>query len=115
MKYLWTEDSKAGFHYWQLVNQYLFDNSLIVETKENNQKLLNAVRELKPKDNDIYYIAFDIVYDNMDIMNKYMELQELEAKDPEHIVLLNITCFEAIIFSFKHLITWTGSGRIVVL
>lgn len=111
MKYLWTEDTKAGFHYWQLVNKYLFDNSLTVESKENNQKLLDAVRELKPQEEDIYYIAFDIIYDNMDIMNKYMELQSLAAKNPEYIVLLDITCFEAVIFTFKHLVKWTGSGR----
>ncbi len=30
MKYLWTEDTCAGYHFWQLVNQLAFDNSLIV-------------------------------------------------------------------------------------
>lgn len=111
MKYLWTEDSKAGFHYWRLVNEYLFESSFIVESKGNNQKLLDAVRELKPQKGDIYYIAFDIVYDNMDVMNKYMELQSLSERNPRHIILLDITCFEAIIFKFKHLVKWTDSGR----
>lgn len=40
MKYLWTEDSKAGYHYWQLINQYCWGNALIVESKYNNQQLL---------------------------------------------------------------------------
>ena len=73
MKYLWTEDSGAGLHYWQLVNAYLFGGMLTVESKGSNQKLLDAVRGLTPEGDDIYYIAFDIVYDNMDIMNKYLE------------------------------------------
>lgn len=111
MKYLWTEDSGAGFHYWELVNKYLFDGSFIVESKGSNQKLLDAVRDLHPIEQDIYYIAFDIVYDNMDIMNKYLELQELANKYPDQIILLDITCFEYIIFSFRYLVEWTGTGR----
>lgn len=111
MKYLWTEDSRAGFHYWKLVNEYLFESSLIVESKGSNQGLLDAVRDLKPQAEDVYYIAFDIVYDNMDIMNKYMELQSLAERNPKNIILLDITCFEAVIFQFKYLVEWTGSGR----
>ena len=26
MKYLWTEDTGAGLHFWKLVNQLFFDN-----------------------------------------------------------------------------------------
>lgn len=111
MKYLWTEDTGAGLHFWQMVNQYLFDNGLIVESKAGNQGLLDAVRALQPSEKDTYYIAFDIVYDNMDIVNKLLELQELIQKHPKQIVLLDMTCFEAVIFSFKLLIEWTGTGR----
>lgn len=67
MKYLWTEDAGAGLHFWQLVNQYLYGGTLIVESKGSNQGLVDAVRELAPKSDDIYYLAFDKVYDNMDI------------------------------------------------
>lgn len=111
MKYLWTEDSGAGLHYWQLVNAYLFDGMLTVESKGSNQKLLDAVRDLTPEGDDIYYIAFDIVYDNMDIMNKYLELRELAAEYSGQIRVLDLTCFEYIIFSFRYLIEWTGSRR----
>ena len=31
MKYLWTEDTGAGFHFWQMVNRIFFDGELIVE------------------------------------------------------------------------------------
>lgn len=33
MRYLWTEDTGAGLHFWKLVNQLFFDNELAVESK----------------------------------------------------------------------------------
>jgi len=80
MKYLWTEDSKAGYHYWQLINQYCWGNALIVESKYNNQQLLEAVRSVADDKDNMYYIAFDTVFDNMDIMNNYIELCEIAKK-----------------------------------
>ena len=111
MKYLWTEDKGAGFHFWQLMNQYIFYGELIVESKESNQGLLDAVRELEPEEDGVYYVAFDMVFDNMDIVNKLLELQAVVKKYPEQIKLLDITCFEHIILSFSKLIEWTGTGR----
>lgn len=108
---MWTEDRGAGFHYWQLVNEYLFHQSILVESKGSNQGILDAVRTLIPQKEDTYYIAFDIIYDNMDIMNKYIELQELTMKYPDQIKILDITCFEYIILSFHDLIEWTGTGK----
>jgi len=64
-----------------------------------------------PDRNDKYYIAFDKVYDNMDVVNKLLELQQLMKKYPEQIILLDVTCFEEIILSFKYLIEWTGTGK----
>ncbi|OUO76679.1 hypothetical protein B5F53_16370 [Blautia sp. An249] len=109
MIFLWTEDSKAGFHFWNLVNTYLFQDRLQVESKKSNQGILDAVRELVPRQGDVYYIAFDHIYDNMDVVNKLMDLQQLAARYSEQIILLDITCFEHIILSFSKLITWTGS------
>lgn len=85
---IFVDGSGSGFHYWELVNEHLFDGAIIVESKGSNQKLLDAVRALHPMDGDINYIAFDIVYDNMDIMNKYLELKELVNKYPDRIILL---------------------------
>ena len=28
MKYLWTEDTGAGLHFWKLVNQLFFDDAI---------------------------------------------------------------------------------------
>ena len=54
MRYLWTEDTGAGLHFWKLVNQLFFDNELAVESKGSNQGLLDAVLDLQSKV-DIYY------------------------------------------------------------
>lgn len=43
MKYLWTEDTGAGLHFWKLVNQLFFDNTLVIESKESNQGILDAM------------------------------------------------------------------------
>lgn len=111
MKYIWTEDTGAGLHFWELANQHLFHDSFIVESKGSNQELLDAVRQLVPKEGDRYYLAFDIVYDNMNVVNKYLELRELVAVYPKQIVILDIICFEHIILSFSKLIEWTGTGK----
>ena len=80
MKYLWTEDTGAGLHFWKLVNQLFFDNELAVESKGSNQGLLDAVLDLNIKEDNKYYIAFDYVVDNQDIRNKYRMLKLITNK-----------------------------------
>ncbi len=36
MRYLWTEDTGAGLHFWKLVNRLFSDNELVVESKEQS-------------------------------------------------------------------------------
>lgn len=67
MKYLWTEDIGAGLHFWKLINQLFFENAFVVESKESNQGILDALTVLKLENDDEYYIAFDYVVDNQDI------------------------------------------------
>ena len=69
MKYLWTEDTGAGLHFWKLVNQLFFDNVLVIESLGSNLGILDALSDLKIKEDDEYYIAFDYVVDNQDIRN----------------------------------------------
>lgn len=49
MKYLWTEDTGAGLHFWKLVNQLFFDDALVIESKESNQGLLDALAEISTR------------------------------------------------------------------
>lgn len=111
MKYLWTEDTGAGFHFWKLVNQLLFRNTFVVESKESNQGILDALTVLKPEGDDEYYIAFDYVVDNQDIRNKYRLLKSIAEKSKGKIIILDIICFEHLILAFDRLVTWTGTGK----
>lgn len=86
----------------------MFHGGFSVESKGSNQGILDAARKLGPKDGDRYYLAFDIVYDNMDVMNKYLELREIAAAYPGQIVILDMVCFEYLILSFGRLTEWTG-------
>lgn len=111
MRYLWTEDTGAGLHFWKLVNQLFFDNELAVESKGSNQDLLDALIDWDIKDDDKYYIAFDYVVDNQDIRNKYRMLKSITDKSEGKIVILDMICFEYLILAFDKLVEWTGTGK----
>lgn len=111
MKYLWIEDTGAGLHFWKLVNQFLFDNELAIESKESNQGILDALSDLKIKEDDEYYIAFDYVVDNQDIRNKYRLLKSIAEKADGKIIILDMICFEHLILGFDKLVQWTGTGK----
>ncbi|MBQ3783407.1 MAG: hypothetical protein II838_08200 [Lachnospiraceae bacterium] len=111
MKYLWTEDKGAGLHFWRLVNQFFFDNAFVVESKESNQGILDALSSLNAKQDDEYYIAFDYVPDNQDIRNKYRQLKLLVENLECKVVILDMICFEYFILAFDKLVSWTGTGK----
>ena len=111
MKYLWTEDTGAGLHFWKLVNQLFFDNALVVESKESNQGILDSLTSLNAKEEDEYYIAFDYVPDNQDIRNKYRLLKQLVEKSEAKIIIFDMICFEYFILAFDKLVSWTGTGK----
>ena len=111
MKYLWTEDTGAGLHFWKLINQIFFDNELAIESKENNQGILDALPDLEIKADDKYYIAFDYVVDNQDIRNKYRMLKSIAEKSEGKIIILDMICFEYLILAFDKLVAWTGTGK----
>ena len=111
MKYLWTEDTGAGLHFWKLVNQLFFNKEIVVESKGSNQGLLDAVLDLQSKDDDKYYVAFDYVVDNQDIRNKYRMLKSIADKAEGKIIILDMICFEYLILAFDNLVAWTGTGK----
>ena len=111
MKYLWTEDTGAGLDFWRLVNRLFFDGEFIVESKESNQGILDAVYQLEVNAGDTYYIAFDHVVVNQDIRNKYRLLKSIADQSNGQIVILDMICFEYLILAFEKLISWTGTGK----
>ena len=111
MKYLWTEDTGAGLHFWQLINRLFFDDAFVIESKGSNQGLLDALSDLDIKEDDKYYIAFDYVVDNQDIRNKYRMLKSIADKAEGKIIILDMICFEYLILAFDKLVAWTGTGK----
>jgi hypothetical protein len=111
MKYLWTEDTSAGLHFWKLVNQLFFDNVLVIESKESNQGILDGLSALEIKEGDKYYIAFDYVVDNQNIRNKYRLLKSIAEKSEGKVIILNMICFEHLILAFDKLVLWTRTGK----
>ena len=111
MKYLWTEDTGAGLHFWKLINQLFFHDEFVVESKGSNQGLLDAVLDLDIKDDDKYYIAFDYVVDNQDIRNKYRVFKSIEKSSEGKLIILDMICFEYLILAFDKLVEWTGTGK----
>lgn len=111
MKYLWTEDTGAGLHFWKLINQLFFDDEFVVESKGSNQGLLDAVLDLDFKDDDKHYIAFDYVVDNQNIRNKYRVLKAIEKSSKGKLIILDMICFEYLILAFDKLVEWTGTGK----
>lgn len=43
MKYLWTEDTGAGLHFWRLINQLFFDNELAIESEEKQSRNIGCI------------------------------------------------------------------------
>lgn len=111
MRFLWTEDTGAGFHFWKLVNRLFFGDELLIESKGSNQGLLDAVLDLQIKGDDKYYIAYDYVVDNQDIRNKYRMLKSIEEKSEGRLIILDMICFEYLILAFDKLVEWTGTGK----
>lgn len=111
MKYLWTEDTGAGLHFWELVNQLFFDNALVIESKGSNQGILDALTNLELQEDNEYYIVFDYVVDNQDIRNKYRMLKSIVEKSEGKIRILDIICFEYFILAFDRIVSWTGTGK----
>ena len=83
----------------------------MVESKESNQGLLDALAEIDMKEDDKYYILFDYVVDNQDIRNKYRMLKSITDKAEGKIIILDMICFEYLILAFDKLVTWTGTGK----
>ena len=103
--YFWIEDreGKSGHTFWKILMQSICPN-VIVESKENNSKLLKAVKNLEDKNNK-YIIAFDNSFDNMQVLHEHQLLQQyIEQK--ENVREIDIICFEYILLEFEKLIEW---------
>ena len=42
MRYIWTEDTGAGLHFWNLVNQILFYNKIVLPSSAKDFFIFSA-------------------------------------------------------------------------
>ena len=101
--YLWCEDSKSGFKFWQAIFRQILPE-MNVETKESNSGLRKAVCRIKPDENE-YYILMDMAMDNPDVLRerKYMDDH---AKGKRNIHIIRLHSFEFVLLSFERLEEW---------
>lgn len=103
--YLWIEDreNKSGHTFWKNFLYNIFPD-VILESKENNSKLLKAVRDLTDDENT-YIIAYDHSFDNPQVVREMRMIAE-SARTKKNVLELDIICFEFILLEFKKLIDW---------
>ena len=102
MKYIWCEDSGAGFEFWREIFQIIHPE-IKVESKQSNGKLLKAVSKIN--DDNTYYILLDVAIDNPDVLREYNRLFKY-AEEQENIKIIKIHSFEFTLLSFSLLDNW---------
>lgn len=103
--YFWIEDreGKSGYTFWSSFLENMFP-SVILESKENNSKLLKAVMNLTDKENT-YIVVYDHSFDNPQVIREGKLLKE-QLQSKTNIKELDIICFEYILLEFEKLIEW---------
>lgn len=112
MIYLYTEDSKSGFEFWNFICSSLFNDKIEVRnlgSKSNASRLAKFVNSITDRDNT-YLIAYDYSFDNPSVMEDYRSMKKyINENNYNNIVLLNFISFEYILLSFTNLIDWCFS------
>ena len=101
--YLWCEDSKSGYRFWQAILREIHPE-IHVETRKSNSALRKAVCAIVPDENE-YYIVMDTAMDNPDVLRETKKLTA-EAKEKDNVHILRLHSFEFALLSFELLEQW---------
>ena len=77
-KYLWCEDSGAGYQFWKVMCKELYPH-ITIETKKGNSKLCKAAEQIT-EDNNIYYIVLDSAIDNPCVLREVTRLNMIAGR-----------------------------------
>lgn len=109
MIYLYTEDSKSGFHFWEFICDKLFPGKIEVKNlgeKSNSTRLADFVCNIKDREN-VYLISYDLSFDNQFVMENYREMKKYVKKNNfNNIIFLDFISFEYILLSFDKFVDW---------
>ena len=102
-KYLWCEDSKSGYQFWNALFRELHPD-VTVETKGGNVGLRKAAGKISA-DGNVYFIVMDTAVDNPDVLRETRRLNTMIAgKDNVHVI--KVHSFEFALLSFELLEQW---------
>lgn len=107
-RYLWCEDSKSGFLFWQAIFRAMFPD-ISVETKSSNTGLRKAVSRIRPDENQ-YYILMDSAVDNPDVIREIKRLRS-DSLGKENVHLIKLHSFEFSLLAFELLEQWVFSAE----
>ena len=107
-KYVWCEDYKSGFQFWQVLFKALYPD-IIVETQNNNSRLNTAVSRIND-DGNYYYVIIDSTIDNPDVLREVKRLKKtIEGKT--NVKIIEIRSFEFSLLSFEFLEEWVFAEK----
>ena len=102
-KYLWCEDSGAGYQFWKAIFKETYPD-IVVISKKGNTGLRKATKGISD-DGNHYYIVIDSALDNPDVLRETRRLYE-NAKDKRNVSIITIHSFEFALLSFDCLDSW---------
>mgnify|MGYP003369231216 CR=1 FL=1 len=103
--FFWIEDrkGKAGYTFWSTFFEQLCPK-IVLESKKNSSELVKAVKNLEDADHK-YIVVLDDSFDNLQaVMERKLLKQYAEKKN--HVILMDVICFEYILLEFQALIEW---------
>ena len=107
-KYLWCEDSAAGYEFWYALCKSLYPD-VKVESKGNNTRLRKAASNIQNDGNE-YYILIDNAADNPDVIREIRKLSH-DTSDKNNVQLMQIHSFEFAVLSFQYLDQWVFAQK----
>lgn len=106
-KYVWCEDSGAGYAFWKLVFSSLYKD-MVVESKGNISDLCKALRNVD--DNHKYYLCIDNAVDNPEVMREIQRIYYYIG-NKDNVKLVNVYSFEFALLSFAKLEEWVFAAN----
>lgn len=102
MVYFLLEDGNTGLLY-KMLNKYIeYRNNILVRdckiiALNGIKNIYKYVRDLKIKDDDLYLIFMDYVYDNNVVMTYYKRIRTIISKYPRNYMIFEMLSFEFLV------------------
>lgn len=100
MDYILCEDSKAGYFFWQEINQVFFNSEYVVQPSKGIADLYKKVEKIDfDKSKRKYLLCVDCCMDNEKVKPYIMKLRKLCTKYNNKLFMTDYICFEQMVLS----------------